>query len=81
LPTIQFADLPRAVWEHLLARVAERKISLDDLKRLQSWARNAPVAPDGDWYKDFGSFIICANGKYPKTVLEKGMKPFGAPIC
>jgi hypothetical protein len=33
-----------------------------------------------DWYKDFGSFIICGSGEFPKTVLEKGMAPFGTPI-
>jgi hypothetical protein len=39
-----------------------------------------PWAPDGDWYKDFGSFIICGTGEYPKTVLKKGMKPFGTAL-
>jgi len=34
----------------------------------------------GDWYKDFGSFFLCGTGKFPKTVLEKRMKPFGDPI-
>ena len=55
-PAIQFADLPRAVWQHLLERVAQRRVSLEDLQQLQAWARSAPAAPDGDWYKDFGSF-------------------------
>ena len=36
--------------------------------------------PDGDWYKDFGSFLLCGSGEYPKTVLAKGMKPFGKEI-
>ena len=55
-------------------------ISLDDLSALQSWVRTAPSAPDGDWYKDFGSFMLCGTGKLPKTVLEKDMKPFGDPV-
>ena len=80
MPKIQFADLPRAVWQHILERVDERRISLNDLQRLQAWVRTGPVAPDGDWYKDFGSFILCGTGKFPKTVLENGMKPFGDPI-
>lgn len=39
-----------------------------------------PEALDGDWRKDFGSFILCGAGKLPKAVLEKDMKPFGDPI-
>ena len=80
MPKIQFSDLPRPVWQHLLQRVDERGISIGDLLALQAWVRVGPVAPDGDWYKDFGSFVLCGSGKLPKTVLEKGMKPFGIPI-
>ena len=80
MPTIRFASLARPVWEHLLARVAERQISLADLQRLQDWVRTTPVAPDGDWYKDFGSFFLCGTGEYPKTVLAKGMVPFGNEV-
>jgi hypothetical protein len=40
----------------------------------------APYAPDGDWYKDLGSFLLCGSGEYPKTILTKGMKPYGDPI-
>ena len=80
MPRIQFADLPRAVWEHLLKRVDERAISINDLLRLQAWARSQPEAPEGDWYKDFGSFKLCGQGEYPKTFLVKGMKPFGQEI-
>lgn len=77
---IQFGDLPRGVWHHLLERVAERRISLIDLERLQAWVRTGPDAPDGDWYKDFGPFMLCGSGKFPKTVLEKGMTPYGSPV-
>jgi hypothetical protein len=80
LPKIRFADLPRPLWEHLLDRVAERQISLNDLGRLQDWAKTSPEAPDGDWYKDFGSFLLCGTGQFPKTVLSKGMKPFGQDL-
>jgi hypothetical protein len=80
LPKIRFSDLPRAVWRHLLERVEERHISLSDLMALQAWVRTGPAAPEGDWYKDFGSFILCGSGKFPKTVLEKRMKPFGEPV-
>lgn len=80
LPKIRFSDRPRPVWEHLLARVAEREISLGDLHRLQAWAKTRPEAPDGDWHKDFGSFLLCGSGEVPKTVLARGLTPFGEPI-
>ncbi|HUK17727.1 MAG TPA: hypothetical protein VLW65_14985, partial [Bryobacteraceae bacterium] len=58
----------------------ERRIPLADLRRLQEWAKSNPAAPDGDWFKDFGSFKLCGSGEFPKTVLIKGMKPFGKEI-
>ena len=80
MPKIQFSNLPRAVWLHLLQRVEERQISVNDLLALQEWVKTSPVGPDGDWYKDFRSFCLCGSGHLPKTVLEKGMKPFGTAI-
>ncbi|MCC6364375.1 MAG: hypothetical protein IT165_12695 [Bryobacterales bacterium] len=80
MPRIQFSNLPRGVWHHLLQRIDERRISMSDLLALQEWVMKGPTAPEGDWYKDFGSFILCGSGQFPKTVLEKGMKPYGDPI-
>ena len=68
------------MWEHLLARVAERQIPLKDLQRLQDRVKTEPVASNGDWYKDFGSFFLCGSGELPKTVLAPGMVPFGVRI-
>lgn len=80
MPRIRFADLPRALWQHLLERVYERDITLADLRRLQEWVKAEPQAPEGDWYKDFGSFKLCGSGEYPRTVLAKGMAAFGEEI-
>ncbi len=80
LAKIRFHDLPRGVWQHILERVTERQIALGDLESLQSWVRSKPEAPEGDWYKNFGSFVLCGTGDLPKTVLARGMKPHGAPI-
>jgi len=80
LPKIRFNDLPRGLWEHLLDRVQERKISIADLEKLQEWVKSEPFGPEGDWYKDFGSFKLCGSGQYPLTVLTKGMAAFGQEI-
>ena len=80
MPKIRFSNLPRPLWQHILDRVAERQISLADLQELRAWVARAPDAPPRDWYKDFGSFILCGSGEYPKTILKKGMKPYGDPL-
>ena len=77
MPAIRFSDLPCGLWQHLLERVQERKITLADLRRLQAWVRSEPWAPDGDWYKDFGSFKLCGEGRYPRTFLLRGQAAKG----
>jgi hypothetical protein len=53
---------------------------LTELRRLQAWVNSEAYAPDGDWYKDFGSFKLCGSGEYPRTLLARNMKPFGEEI-
>ena len=65
-------NLPPILREHLFDRVAERQIPAGDLYKLKLWRESEPEAPDGSWYKDFGSFKICGEGEFPKTFLLKG---------
>jgi hypothetical protein len=70
MPTIESWDkLPANVRQHLVDRMRERAIGIDDLNQLRLWIATQPDVPDGDWYKDFGSFKICGRGSYPKTFL------------
>jgi hypothetical protein len=39
---------------------------------LHLWFRAGAEAPDGTWYKGFGTFKICGERKYPKTFLLRG---------
>ena len=80
MPKIEFSSLPSQIGSHLALRIRERQISVADLERLQAWARSEPQAPEGDWYKDFGSFKLCGRGRYPKTVLTGQMRAFGEEI-
>ena len=80
MPKIRFSDLPRGLWQHLLERVAQREIGIADLRRLPEWVKSGPWAPEGDWYKDFGSFKLCGSGEYPRTVPTKSMRAFGQQI-
>jgi hypothetical protein len=72
MPKIQWTDLPLALRDHLFERLSERKIAVEDLYQLKLWRESEPDAPECGWYKDFGSFKICGEGKYPKTFLLRG---------
>ncbi len=83
MPKIQWTNLPPALRDHLFERLREareRKITVEDLYQLKLWRETAPEAPEGLWYKDFGSFKICGNGRYPKTFLLRGQTAKGVRL-
>jgi len=77
MPKIQWTDLPPVLRDHLFERLRERKITAEDLYKLKLWRESAPEAPEGKGYKDFGSFKICGEGKFPKTFLLAGQPAKG----
>jgi hypothetical protein len=77
MPKIEWINLPEPIRRHLLLRLKERKIAEEDLYQLKLWRDSGPVAPEGPWYKDFGSFKICGEGRYPKTFLLRGQSATG----
>jgi hypothetical protein len=72
--------LPRAVRAHLMERMRDRRISLNDLNLLRLWIESKPEVPEGLWYKDFGSFRLCGEGSYPKTFLLAGQVAKGKKL-
>ena len=73
MPTIEtWPRIPAAIRDHLMERMRDRNIGLDDLNQLRVWLETKPIVPIGKWYKDFGSFKLCGEGKYPKTFLLAG---------
>ena len=80
IPKIRWTDLPAALREHLFERLRERKITAEDLYQLKLWRESEPEAPDGLWYKDFGSFKICGEGELPKTFLLGGQAAKGKEL-
>ena len=80
MPKIQWVDLPPALRDHLFERLRERRISAEDLFQLKLWRESEPDAPDGLWYKDFGTFKICGKGQYPKTFLLRGQPAKGEKL-
>jgi len=80
MPKIKWRDLPPDLLRHLFDRAKEREISMEDLFALEEWRKHSPDAPEGRWFKNFGSFKICGEGQYPKTFLLKGQVAYGREI-
>ena len=80
MPKIQWTDLPTGLRDHLFDRLRDRKITVEDLYQLKMWRESEPDAPDGPWFKDFGSFKICGDGKYLKTFLLRGQAARGQKL-
>jgi len=47
VPKIQWTDLPPGLRDHLLDRLAERKITVEDLYQFRLWRESEPDAPEG----------------------------------
>lgn len=78
MPLIEtWPRIPAAIRDHLVERMHDRNVSLDDLNFLRVWLETRPNVPEGPWFKDFGSFKLCGEGKYPKTFLLAGQAATG----
>lgn len=81
MPQIErWSQIPVGVREHLAERMRDRDVSVNDLKRLRLWIEERPEVPEGRGYKDFGSFKLCGEGKYPKTFLRAGQPATGQKL-
>ena len=76
----QWANFPKKLRQHLIQRMADRSITLEDLNQLRLWVESNPEVPEGEWYKDFGSFKVCGEGSYPKTFLLPGQPARGTQL-
>ncbi len=65
---------------NLFERLRDRKITAEDLYHLKLWRESEPDAPEGAWYKDFGSFKLCGEGRFPKTFLLRGQPAKGKKL-
>lgn len=75
-----WTEFPPALRRHLAERMRERAIAIDDLYRVRLWVDAKPVVPDGDWYRDFGSFKLCGRGRFPRTFLLPGQAAKGQEL-
>ena len=75
-----WSKLPPPVQRHLNDRMKDRGISREDLLQLRLWLESHPVVPQGEWFKDFGSFKLCGEGAFPKTFLTRGQSARGTAL-
>jgi hypothetical protein len=75
-----WSQIPAGIRQHLVQRMHDRNIGLEDLNRLREWIESQPEVPEGDWYTDFGSFRLCGHGRYPKTFLLPGQAATGQKL-
>ena len=81
MPRIEVWDsFPAAIQRHLAERMRDRSITVADLNQLRLWIESSPEVPHGEWYKDFGSFKLCGEGRYPKTFLVPGQSARGTKL-
>ena len=76
----KWRDIPPPLRSHLYERIKDRSITASDLHRLQFWVESCPDVPEGEWWKDFGTFKLCGEGPNPKTFLTSDQIAWGAEV-
>jgi hypothetical protein len=80
MPKIRRNNLPPALFQHLLDRIEERKISASQLELLARWLDTEPEVPEGSWCKSFSGMTVCGDGDLIKTFLLPGQAPRGTKV-
>lgn len=80
MPEVRRANLPPALFRHLLDRIQDRSIPTDQLGLLANWLDGHPVVPDGRWFKKFPGMIVCGEGSLVKTFLLPHMAAEGTEV-
>jgi hypothetical protein len=80
MPKIRRHNLPPGLFQHLLDRIAERKIPPLQLELLAQWLDSEPEVPAGEWFKRFSGMTVCGEGELIKTFLLPGQSPRGSSV-
>ena len=76
MPKIERWDnLPEGIRQHLIDRIRDRAITISDLNQLRVWIESKPEVPEGEWYKDFGSFRSVAAVRTPRRSCCVARRP------
>ena len=80
MPRVRRHNLPPRLLDHLLDRITQRKISVDQLKLLADWLLAEPEVPDCKWFKNFPGMTVCGEGELIKTFLQSGQVAIGKEV-
>ena len=80
MPKIRRQNVPPALLNHLLNRIAERHISANQLGKFADWLVTEPEVPEGQWFKRFPEMIVCGEGELVKTFLRAEQVPVGEEV-
>jgi hypothetical protein len=80
VPKVRRANLPPALFQHLLDRVQDRQLPATQLGLLAAWLDTEPDVPEGPWYKAFSGMTVCGEGELIKTFLLPHHAPKGEAI-
>lgn len=80
MPKVRRRNIPPALLNHLLDRIAKRNIPVDQLGLLAEWLDTEPDVPSGKWYKRFPSMTGCGEGELVKTFLIPGQAAEGEAV-
>ena len=80
MPLVRRRGIPSALFQHLLDRIAQRRIGSNQIELMAAWLDTEPEVPEGDWYKRFPGMIVCGQGELVKTFLVPGQIPQGKRV-
>lgn len=80
MPKIRRRNVPPALFNHFLDRIATLEISADQLAQFADWLVSEPEVPIGRWLKRFPKMIVCGEGELVKTFLRAGQIAEGEEV-
>jgi len=80
MPKVRRDNLPPALLNHLLDRITQREISVNQLAQFAYWLAAEPEVAEGRWFKRFPEMIVCGEGSLVKTFLRAGQVPVGDEV-
>lgn len=80
MPKIRRRNIPPALLNHLLDRIAARNVAADQLGLFAEWLDTEPDVPEGKWYKRLRGMTVCGEGELVKTFLVAGQLAEGQEV-